>query len=57
MLSISECTVKRCVMQKGEQAIVGGWAKPYYLGSPGLMPAGPVVVYTTKYEGALEVRL
>jgi hypothetical protein len=43
-------------MQKGGQAIVGGWAKPHYLGSPGLMPAGPVVVYTTKYEGELEVR-
>jgi hypothetical protein len=41
-------------MQKGGQAIVGGWDEPYYLGSPGLMLAGPVVVYTTKYEGELE---
>jgi len=41
-------------MQKGGQAIVGGWDEPHYLGSPGLMLAGPVVVYTTKYEEKLE---
>jgi hypothetical protein len=35
-------------------AIVRGCAEPHYLGSPGLMPADPVVVYTTKYENELE---
>jgi hypothetical protein len=62
MLSISECTVKRCVKSvintldaKGGQAIVDGWSEPHYLGSPGLMSTGPVIVYTTKYEEELEV--
>jgi len=36
-------------------AIVRGWAEPHYLSSFGLMPAGAVVVYTTKDREQLSV--